>query len=92
MVPIRNIGGNILLFIPLGFSIANMFPHFSWKKVIILGAITSLIVELIQLNMPLRSLDIDDLLLNTIGTAVGYLSFKLVKKFLVNRGKKYYEM
>lgn len=92
MVPIRNIGGNILLFIPLGFSIANLFSHFSWKKVIILGVFTSLLVELIQLNIPGRSLDVDDLLLNTLGTAIGYLAYQAVKKLMINRIIANFEM
>lgn len=79
MVPLRNIGGNILLFVPLGLSLAFLRPTLSWKKIVLLGLITSLMVEITQWFIPFRSLDIDDLILNTLGTFFGYVAFHIIK-------------
>ena len=71
-----NLGGNVIMFIPLGFFLALL-----WKKlrrfvphlVTTAAIITS--VELIQLFTLRGSADIDDLLLNVIGSALGYLVY-----------------
>lgn len=76
-----NFFGNIGFFIPLGF-----FPPFLSKrlnrgwKVILIGFGTSLFIEVFQLFIPARGSDIDDILLNTCGTAIGFLLFWIVAR------------
>jgi len=41
----------------------------------------SLLVETIQLVSKVGSFDVDDLLLNTIGGAIGYLNFYCIKSY-----------
>ena len=41
-------------------------------KTVAAGALISLCIEILQLPFPSRASDIDDLILNTLGTAVGY--------------------
>jgi glycopeptide antibiotics resistance protein len=80
MVPIRNLGGNILLFVPFGFA---LLIRFSWMKLwkgTIIGLSISLFVEICQFYMGYRSLDVDDLILNTIGTFIGFAAFKGIVK------------
>ena len=52
--------------------------HFG--KVIAAGAFLSLCIELIQLPFADRVTDIDDLILNTLGVAIGYGVYSLVKR------------
>ncbi|WP_270171030.1 VanZ family protein [Paenibacillus sp. SYP-B4298] len=74
MVPLRNIGGNLLLLLPLG----ALLPLASWRQAIATGAALSLAIETLQLLMTkvgwgMRTFDVDDVLLNTLGCFIGYL-------------------
>ncbi len=76
-----NLFGNIIGFAPLGF----LLPSFSrrcrryWYNTIMAGYLLSFAVEWIQLVFRAGSCDIDDIILNTLGTAVGYFGFILVQ-------------
>ncbi len=67
-----NVFGNIIMFIPVGI----MFPHI-FKKVnnfwvtIALGFAFTFFIEFTQLFLYDRCSDVDDLLLNTVGAAIG---------------------
>ena len=69
---LKNIGGNILAFMPLGF-----FLSYRWKlpkgfkKSFYLGLALSLLFESIQLLTGLGEFDLDDILLNTLGALMG---------------------
>ncbi|MCM3719054.1 VanZ family protein [Fictibacillus phosphorivorans] len=76
MVPLRNIGGNILLFMPFGFALLYRFPAFTFWRALIIGFLVSLIIELSQLKIGFRSFDVDDLILNTFGTLIGMILYK----------------
>lgn len=91
MVPLRSIGGNILLFVPLGFATPFRFRiHKLWKATLI-GFFISIIVEISQLFVSMRSFDVDDLLLNTLGTVVGYFAFQLFFKVFRKKQAKSYK-
>ena len=72
-IAIVNLLGNIAMFMPLGF-----FPQLIWKafnrlwKTLLWGAGIIVCVELIQLFALVGNCDIDDLLLNVVGIAMGY--------------------
>ena len=75
---IRNLGGNILLFIPLGFLLPRVFPRLqSLKNTLLCTAVIILCVEISQLFTLLGYCDIDDLILNTLGAAIGYSLHRL---------------
>ncbi|TDK52378.1 VanZ family protein [Bacillus salipaludis] len=80
-IPIRNLGLNILLFVPFGFFLTLKTSSFQRKLnlfVILTGFIFSLFIETVQFAIPMgRSSDIDDVILNTIGTFLGYIIWKL---------------
>ncbi len=85
----RNIILNILLFIPLGF----LLPFYSDKlkkgyKIILIGFIFTLIIEIIQYITKIGIFEIDDILNNIIGTLIGYCIFKIYYN-LKNKSKKY---
>ena len=65
----NNIIQNILLFIPLGFLIGG-------KRGIIAGVLLSIGIELTQYIFRLGYCELDDVLNNTIGAAIGSLLFK----------------
>ena len=81
---IENILGNIILFIPLGIFLLLLFPKYSLKKIIVLAFLCSLSIELVQLigrqfgNY--RTVDIDDIILNTMGAIVGFIITRWVLK------------
>lgn len=72
--PWTNLFGNILLFLPLGFLVANMLrgrTRFPVLETILLSFVGSFAIEATQFAFALGYSDIDDLLFNTIGGAIG---------------------
>ncbi|SHO46924.1 VanZ family protein [Anaerocolumna xylanovorans] len=77
-----NFWGNIALFIPLGIFLVLLFNHCQkFLFTLLTGAGISLLIELLQL-FGIRAADIDDILLNTAGTILGYLSGKILVSFV----------
>ena len=81
-----NLVGNVVMFIPLGLFLPLTFTRLRklWRTML---TVTLLItaVETAQLFTLLGSCDVDDLILNTIGTLIGYAVFSLLRKGLQNR-------
>ena len=78
---------NIIMFMPLGFLLPLIWKNFrnAWK-VIFMGFGLSLGIEFLQL-FSLRATDIDDLIMNTIGTVLGYLIWALFHKLVPKSGE-----
>ncbi len=76
----KNIFGNILLFVPLGFFLPWCFPRLRrlWKTALCVLIIMAA-VELLQLFTLRGYADVDDLILNSVGAAVGYGLYRLFK-------------
>lgn len=73
---IVNVIGNVVAFIPFGLLIPAVSSKKSgFFKVIILTFLASLVVESIQLVTRVGIFDVDDLILNTFGGAVGYIIY-----------------
>ncbi len=84
---IENILGNIMLFFPLGVFLPVLSKkYYSLKKVTIFAMLCSSSIEISQLVSRLyeiyRVVDIDDVILNTTGAVLGFLS---IKKWLINK-------
>ena len=63
---------NIIMFMPLGFLLPLIWENFrNAKKVVLMGFLMSLTIEICQL-FNIRTTDIDDLMMNTLGALVGY--------------------
>lgn len=81
----RIIGGNVLLFIPLGVllpvlntrfnSLSSIFPYGILGSMTIEGA--QLLISLI-LGFNYRTFDVDDIILNTLGAITGYCFLRLL--------------
>ena len=74
---LRNLIGNILVFMPLGFFIPLLFDKFNnLKKVLKVGCLSSLAIELSQLFVGSNVCDIDDVIYNTLGALAGFICYK----------------
>ena len=83
-----NVIGNTTMFIPLGIVWPCVFKKLdTHAKVIAAGVGFSLCIEILQLPFFDRVTDIDDLILNSVGFAVGYGIYLLVK-VVKNRCRK----
>lgn len=65
--------GNVLLFLPMGVFLRLLWPKLGAVRTAGLGLAISLVVELWQMVIG-RSLDANDLILNTLGTLAGCLA------------------
>ena len=75
----RNIIGNILMFVPFGF-FTSYYLKLEKKRVIFyLTLIVAVVIELIQLKIG-RAFDVDDIILNMVGSFLGYFLYRLVAK------------
>lgn len=74
---VYNIGGNIAMFIPLGFFLRALFPRCGnfWRCMGTVAVIMSC-VELTQLLTLRGFCEVDDVILNLIGAALGWLAGK----------------
>jgi glycopeptide antibiotics resistance protein len=86
---IAQIVANILMFVPLGFLLPVVFPKLR-RCIMTLACIllTSLSIEILQYYIG-RSADIDDLIQNFTGGAIGYLLFYILS--LVFRQTRFWQ-
>lgn len=69
---IKNTILNIILFIPLGFSVPAIWKNYrSIKTMFFMGLALSVSIEILQI-FTFRLTDIDDLITNTAGSVIGY--------------------
>lgn len=76
-----NLFGNVLLFIPTGAILPIVYPKLdSFWKVFRVGFLMSLAIEAAQLLFYLRTTDVDDLILNCLGVAIGYAIYRRLRR------------
>ena len=83
-----NLLGNVLIFLPFGFFMAMASKYRSFLSTLIYSFALSLTIELSQLFMKVGCFDVDDLLLNTIGGILGFISFLICNVIRRNYAKK----
>lgn len=76
---IRNVFGNVLMFVPYGFFITYLFRFDKIKIPFFLISILSITIETTQLMIG-RVFDVDDITLNIIGGILGYFLFKTLSE------------
>lgn len=82
---LRNLGGNFLLFLPLGVGLPLFWQKFrAFKRTLLLSFLSSLSIETIQailsyasLIIP-RAVDIDDIIMNVLGGIFGYFIYSVI--------------
>ena len=70
-----NLFGNVLIFVPFGFMEPLTSKKRSFWATLIDGCLVSLSVEIFQFITKVGRFDVDDLMLNTTGVALGYVCF-----------------
>ncbi len=78
----RNVVGNIVMFIPLGFFLSYFLKIKNFLYLIIMCLIISVSIEITQLLIG-RVFDVDDLVLNVIGGLLGYGLFYVLNKLKI---------
>jgi len=79
-----NVIGNILIFVPFGYFVSVYIKAKKISHIFFISIISSLTVEFVQLQIG-RSFDIDDILLNVVGSIIGfliYVSLNAIRKHL----------
>ena len=83
MAGIVNLFGNLAIFLPLGYMVASLIPKMRrLGRILVLALCLSMAIEASQYALAHGTADIDDVLLNVIGAALGYGLFVLTKKVL----------
>ncbi len=82
---VKNVGGNILLLMPLGFFAPMLLDMYKrLKNTLLLGLVAALSIECLQFIELLfgigmgRVVDIDDVICNVIGTVLGFLIYRMI--------------
>ena len=76
-----NLVGNVVMFIPLGFFLPKLWQKQRklWRT-LLTTVLIILLVELTQMLTLVGTCDTDDLILNTLGAAIGYGGYKILIK------------
>ena len=84
---IKQVIGNIIIFVPLGFFIPIIYKKFnSFFSILFLGIICSITIELVQgiinnlTQFYNKVVDIDDVILNVLGVIVGHFTLTFCRK------------
>lgn len=77
---VRNVIGNILLFVPFGMFIGYYVKETKLYIIILSSILLSFLIETIQ-SIIGRTFDVDDILLNLIGGIIGFVIYKLQRKY-----------
>ncbi|MCR5431100.1 MAG: VanZ family protein [Lachnospiraceae bacterium] len=82
---LANLIGNVVLFIPFGFFLFGIKDNTrrSFLRVMLISSLIIIIIEVAQMLSLRGYCDVDDLILNEIGVAIGYL----IRVFFSNKNK-----
>ena len=82
----RNLLGNLVLLLPLGLLGPIAFPALDrWWRVALVALLISTAIELLQLAVPDRSADIDDVIVNVSGALLGYAILNVTRRLIASR-------
>ncbi len=86
-IAILNVVGNVVIFVPFGVYLALYSEKSSFGKLFSSVFLTSLLVEVIQFIFCIGIMDIDDLILNTLGGVLGIVAILVLNKLFKDREK-----
>ncbi|RYG95950.1 VanZ family protein, partial [archaeon] len=81
LIGVINLAGNIALLMPVGFLLPFIYHKMTWKTALILGVAAGLLIESAQVFFHVGIFDIDDIILNALGTVFGFLAFSIFFKY-----------
>ena len=83
-----NIIGNVVLFVPFGFLFSLIYSKGGLKHqkktlwvTLLVSILLCLLIELLQLVTKVGVFDVDDIIMNTTGTLIGYIVFRVSLSF-----------
>jgi glycopeptide antibiotics resistance protein len=76
-----NLLGNVILFLPIPYIMIKVFRMKKFSSILLTGLLISFAIELIQYVFEVGVADIDDIILNTLGTCIGFVCYKILEKF-----------
>lgn len=79
-----NLIGNILLFVPMAFVFISIFRIYKLSTILILSFLLSLAIESLQYIFEVGYADVDDIILNVTGAALGYYLYCILEKKFKN--------
>lgn len=82
----RNVIGNIVLFMPFGFLTSYYLDLEKKRYNVLLTLVISIVIETIQLSIG-RAFDIDDIILNIVGSFIGCLLYRLIDRIFENKSE-----
>jgi glycopeptide antibiotics resistance protein len=80
LIAMVNLFGNIIPFMPIGLLAPLMVQSISWQKALVLGVVTGLTFEVMEVVFRVGIFDVDDVILNAFGVVVGYGVFVMFKR------------
>ena len=80
LMDIVNLVGNIIPFMPIGLLAPLVFRSISWKEALVLGVVTGLTFEVMEVVFRVGIFDIDDVILNGLGVMIGYGVFVMLRR------------
>lgn len=86
-----DVAGNVVVFVPIGLALAGALGGLAnrrrlWMAIALCTAL-SIGIELFQLTIPSRATDVDDVLFNTVGAALGALFIVFSQHWLNHNGE-----
>ena len=76
---VENLAGNLLVFVPLGFFLPLISEDMKRFSEVLVNAFTFVLgIEVFQLFSAFGAFDVDDILLNCLGAAIGYGCYKII--------------
>jgi len=79
----KQILGNFVMLLPLGIYLPLLYKKISgFIPVLLVSLLVAILIEVLQLATSFRSVDIDDVLLNTTGAVFGFILYKIVSSLI----------
>ncbi|WP_127792803.1 VanZ family protein [Agromyces sp. LHK192] len=69
---------NIVLFVPLGLLLSLAGWHLPFWAIVLIGLVSTCVIEAVQLAIPGRYSTLSDVVANTLGTALGALAARWI--------------
>jgi len=80
LIDMVNLFGNIIPFMPIGLLAPLVVRSISWQKALVLGVVTGLTFEVMEVVFRVGIFDVDDVILNAFGVVAGYGVFVMFKR------------
>ena len=71
------------MLLPLGIYLPQLYKKISsFIPVLLVSMLVAILIEALQLATSYRSVDIDDVLLNTTGAVIGFILYKIISSLI----------